>query len=89
MPEFNRNHASPEPQKLARARSFFERALKDSGRVDARRLLRYFELRILWDGSKSGTLTRADLDFLREGLEHYHGEPSESTWQNGPPWPFE
>lgn len=81
LPDFNFIYASPEPRKFDRARSFFERMFRDSGRVDSRRLLRYFELRMLWDGPQSGKLTRADRDFLRDGLERYHGEPFESAYQ--------
>lgn len=78
---FNFIYASPSPQKFARARSFFERMFSDSGRVDGHRLRRYFELRMLWEGPRSGELTRADRDFLREGLERYQGEPFESAYQ--------
>ncbi|MGH9352370.1 MAG: hypothetical protein ACRD2G_09445 [Terriglobia bacterium] len=81
LADFNFIYASPEPQKFARARSFFERTFKDSGRVDGRRLRRYFQLRMFWDGPKSGELTRADRDFLRDGLERYQGEPFESAYQ--------
>ncbi|MGH9451062.1 MAG: hypothetical protein ACRD11_11050 [Terriglobia bacterium] len=81
LPDFNFIYASPEPKKFTRARSFFERTFRDSGRVDGHRLRRYFQLRMLWDGPKSGELTRADRDFLRDGLERYHGEPFESAYQ--------
>ncbi len=81
LPDFNFIYASPDPGKFGRARSFFERLFSDSGRVDARRLLRYFELRMLWDGPQSGKLTRADRDFLRDTLDQYHGEPFESAYQ--------
>lgn len=81
LPAFNFIYASPDPKKFTRARSFFERMFSDSGRVDGHRLRGYFELRMLWDGPKSGELTRADRDFLRDGLERYHGEPFESAYQ--------
>jgi hypothetical protein len=81
LPDFNFIYASPDPGKFTRARSFFERMFGDTGRVDGRRLLHYFELRLLWDGPRSGELTRADRDFLRDGLERYHGEPFESTYR--------
>lgn len=81
LPDFNFIYASPDPKKFARARSFFERMFRDSGRVDGHRLRRYFELRMLWDGPKSWEFTRADRDFLRDGLERYRGEPFESAYQ--------
>jgi hypothetical protein len=81
LPDFNFIYASPDARKFSRARSFFDRLFRDSGRVDGRRLRRYFQLRMLWDGPKSGELTRADRDFLRDGLERYHGEPFESAYQ--------
>lgn len=81
LPEFNFIYASPDPKQFARARSFFERTFKDSGRVDGHRLRRHFELRMLWDGPKSGQLTRADRDFLRDGIKRFDGEPFESAYQ--------
>lgn len=81
LPDFNFIYASPDPKKFARARSFFERLFRDPSRVDGHRLRRYFELRMLWDGPKSWELIRADRDFLRDGLERYHGEPFESAYQ--------
>jgi hypothetical protein len=81
LPGFNFIYACPNPEKFTRARSFFERMFGDSGRVDGRRLLHYFELRLVWDGPRSGELTRADRDFLRDGLERYHGEPFESAYR--------
>lgn len=81
LPDFNFIYASPEPRKFGRAKSFFERMFRDSGRIDGRRLRRYFELRMLWEGPNSGRLTRADRDFLRDGLERYHGETFESAYQ--------
>lgn len=81
LPDFNFIYASPDPQKFQRARSFFERMFRDSDRVDGHRLRRYFELRMLWEGPKSGELTRADRDFLRDGLKRFEGEPFESAYQ--------
>jgi len=81
LPAFNFIYASPEPRKFDRARAFFERLFSDSGRVDGRRLLRYFELRMLWEGPRSGQLTRADRDFLRDAAEQYHGERFESAYR--------
>ncbi|HZS72294.1 MAG TPA: hypothetical protein VFA13_10680 [Candidatus Acidoferrum sp.] len=81
LPDFNFIYASPDPQKFKRARAFFERMFRDSGRVDGHRLRRYFELRMLWEGPKSGELTRADRDFLRDGLKRFAGEPFESAFR--------
>jgi hypothetical protein len=81
LADFNFIYASPDPQKFSRARSFFERLFSDSGRLDGRQLRRYFELRMLWDSPRSGELTRADRDLLRDGMKHYQGEPFESAYQ--------
>lgn len=81
LPDFNFIYASPDPGKFPRARSFFERMFRDAGRVDGHRLRRYFELRMMWDGPRSGELTRADRDFLRDGLVRYAGEPFESAYR--------
>ena len=81
LPGFNFVYASPNPSKFARAAAFFSRLFGDSGPIDAHHLVRYFQLRLLWETNRAGTLTRADRDFLRAGDKQYDGEPFESAFQ--------
>jgi hypothetical protein len=81
LPGFNFIYASSNPSKFARATAFFSRLFGDSGPIDAHHLVRYYQLRLLWETDGTGTLTRADRDFLRAGDKRYHGEPYESAFQ--------
>jgi hypothetical protein len=81
LPGFNFVYASPNTSKFAPAAVFFSRLFGDSGPIDAHHLVRYFQLRLLWETNRTGTLTRADRDFLRAGDKHYDGEPYESAFQ--------
>lgn len=78
---FNFVYASPNPAKFVRARAFFCRLFGDSGALDARHLVRYFQLRVLWESNRTSMLSRADRDFLRAGDKRYHGEPFESAFR--------
>jgi hypothetical protein len=81
LPAFNFVYASPNRSKFHRAGAFFSRLFGDSGSVDARHLVRYFQLRLLWETNRTGMLSRADRDFLRAGDNRYDGEPFESGYQ--------
>jgi hypothetical protein len=81
LPAFNFVYASPNRSKFHRAGTFFSRLFGDSGSVDALHLVRYFQLRLLWETHRAGMLSRADRDFLRGGDKRYDGEPFESAYQ--------
>jgi hypothetical protein len=71
LPDFNFIFASAEPYKFERARAYFIQRFGDDGRLNSRRLLRYFELRKLWDTQNTARLTRADRDFLRDTMRQF------------------
>jgi len=71
LPDFNFVFASAEPYKFERARAYFTQQFGDDGRLSSRRLLRYFELRKLWETQHSAQLTRADRDFLRNTMRQF------------------
>jgi hypothetical protein len=81
LPVFNFVYASPNPAKFGRARAFFSRLFGEPGTLDARHLVRYFQLRRLWESNRTSMLSRADRDFLRAGDKRYHGEPFESAFR--------
>jgi hypothetical protein len=81
LPSFNFVYASPNASKFVRAAAIFSRLFGDSGPIDAHHLVRYFQLRLLWETNRTGALTRADRDFLRAGDKQYDCEPYESAFQ--------
>ena len=78
---FNFIYASPDSAKFGRAQRFFSRAFDSNPPADATQLARYFEIRQLWEGHKTESLTRADRDLLRDGDKRFRGEIFESLYQ--------
>ncbi|HEV2381822.1 MAG TPA: hypothetical protein VG206_18795 [Terriglobia bacterium] len=81
LPVFNFIYAAPNPSKFQRARAFFARLFGSKDHIDARHLIRYFQLRLLWETNRTSMLNRADRDFLRAGDKRYQGEPFESSYR--------
>lgn len=81
LPAFNFVYASPNPANFSRARAFFSRVFPDAEAVDARHLVRYFQLRLLWESNRTSMLTRADRDFLRAGNKRYQSELFDSAFR--------
>jgi len=53
----------------------------DEGPVDARHLVRYFQLRLLWETNRASMLSRADRDLLRAGDKRYDRERFQSAYR--------
>jgi hypothetical protein len=81
LPAFNFVYAAPNPSKFRRASAFFAALFGDDSPADARHLVRYFQLRLLWETNRVSMLSRADRDFLRAGDKRYDREPFESTYR--------
>lgn len=81
LPAFNFIYAAPQPSKFRRARALFDRLFGAESPVDARNLIRYFQLRRLWETNQTRLFSRADRDFLRVGDKRYQGEPFEASYQ--------
>jgi hypothetical protein len=81
LPAFNFIYAAPNASKFQRARAVFDRLLGSEGPVEARHLVRYFQLRLLWEMNRTSQFTRADRDFLRDGDKRYRKEPFESSYR--------
>ena len=74
-------YAAPSPAKFRRAETRFLQMFAPSQAINTKRLVRYFEVRLLWESHKTSSLTRADRDLLRDGDKRYQGEPFESAYQ--------
>ncbi|MGA2072536.1 MAG: hypothetical protein ABSH52_03440 [Terriglobia bacterium] len=86
LPDFNFVFASAEPYNFERAKAHFSQQFGDSSWFTTRRLLRYFQLRRLWETQRSAELTRADRDFLRDAMKQFRAAAFESAyqkWANG------
>ncbi|MGD0125128.1 MAG: hypothetical protein ABSF46_07220 [Terriglobia bacterium] len=81
LPDFNFIFASAEHYKFERAREYFTQKFGDDGRFTSRRLLRYFELRRIWDSQQCARLTRADRDFLREAMRQFKAPQYEFAYE--------
>ena len=81
LPAFNFVYAAPNPSKFRRASAYFAALFGDDSPVDARHLVRYFQLRLLWETNRASMLSRADRDFLRAGDKRYDREPFQSAYR--------
>ena len=81
LPAFNLIYAVPNPSKFWRAAASFAALFGDDAPVDAWHLIRYFELRLLWETNRASKLSRADRDFLRAGDKRYDREPFQSAYR--------
>jgi len=78
--DFNFIYAAPEPHKFDRARAYFSRHFDPPKLLNPRRLLRYFELRRLWETQRTADLTHADRDFLRDTMRQFTAPMFESAY---------
>ena len=78
---FNFVYAAPTDSKFKRAARFFTSRFGYSSRIDTERLIRYFEIRQLWESHKTSSLTRADRQLLREGDRRFRGQAFQEIYQ--------
>ena len=76
---FNFVYAAPTDSKFKRAAKLFASRF-DYNRVDTEGLVRYFEVRRLWESHNTGSLTRADRQLLREGDKRFQGGTFEQMY---------
>jgi len=74
-------YAAPTDSKFKRAARFFALRFCLDNQLDTERLIRYFEVRQLWESHQTGSLTRADRQLLREGDRRFQGPTFEETYQ--------
>lgn len=82
LPAVNFIYAAPQASKFQRARAFFDRLFGTEGPLDAHHLIRYFQLRRLWETNQTSLFTRADRDFLRAGDKRYQAELFGSAYRS-------
>jgi hypothetical protein len=78
---FNFVYAAPSDSKFKRAGKFFARLFSYDPRVDTDRLIRYFEIRQLWETHQTSSLTRADRQLLRQGDRRFRGQVFHDLYQ--------
>ncbi len=71
LPSFHFIYAAPVAAKFARAGRLFHQMFVPEGQLEVKHLVRYFEVRRLWEDHKTGALTRADRHLLRQGDRRY------------------
>ena len=84
LPAFNFIYAAPNPSKFRRAAAFFAALFGDEAPVDAWHLIRYFQLRLLWETKRASKLSRADRDFLRAAKKRMTANRSSPPMASGP-----
>ena len=80
LPAFHFIYAAATAEKFPRAAKSFDSVF---GRPESSYLgdiVRYFQIRQLWESHRTSGLTRADRDLLRAGDHRYQGEPFESSY---------
>jgi hypothetical protein len=73
-------YAAPSEAKFKRAAKFFAH-LFTYDEVNPDRLIRYFKIRQLWEAHKTGSLTRADRELLRQGDKHFRSQIFEEAYK--------
>jgi hypothetical protein len=81
LPAFNFIYAAPNQAKFKRAANFFSRLFGNGDDPDTRRLVRYFEIRQLWENHETNSLTRADRQLLREGDQRFHAQGFQAAYR--------
>lgn len=64
-------YAAPDALKFKRAAKLFSRLFGQENVFESRRVLRYFEVRKLWESRKTNALMRSDRELLRDGDKRY------------------
>lgn len=78
---FNFVYAAPVDTKFKRAARIFAFRLGCGTELDPERLIRYFEIRQLWESHRTNSLTKADRQFLREGDKRFRTQPLENMYR--------
>jgi len=81
LPAFNLVYAAPNETKFKRAAKFFAHLFAQQATLDTDRLIRYFEIRQLWESHKTSALTRPDRQLLRDGDRCFRGQVFEDAYQ--------
>ena len=81
LPAFSFVYAAPNDIKFQRAARFFAQLFTLQTDRDTDRLIRYFDIRQLWEMHKTSCLTRADRQLLRDGDQCFRGQVFEDAYQ--------
>lgn len=78
---FNFVYAAPIDTKFRRAERLFVSRFGHHTQPDTERVVRYFEIRQLWDSHKTSLLTKADRQLLREGDMRFQGQAFQEIYR--------
>jgi hypothetical protein len=81
LSSFNFVYAAPNDAKFQRARRLFGRFFASEEYSSPNRLIRYFQIRQLWEDHKTGALTRPDREVLRDGDKRFHSQVFEDAYR--------
>jgi hypothetical protein len=81
LPSLNLVYAATSDAKFKRAATFFARLFTYQYGLDTDRLIRYFEVRQLWEDHKTSALTRPDRQLLRDGDKRFHALAFEAAYK--------
>jgi hypothetical protein len=81
LPAFNLIYAGANQAKFKRAGKLFARLFGGEDGLDVDRLVRYFEIRQLWESHKTSFLTRADRQVLRDGDQRFHSQLLQNAYR--------
>lgn len=81
LPSFNFVYAAANDTKFKRAGTFFARLFTCERLLDTNRLLRYFQIRQLWEDHKTSALTRPDRQLLRDGDRRFNSQLFQDTYR--------
>lgn len=81
LPAFNFVYAAANDTKFKRAGKFFAQLFTSEGNPDTNGLIRYFEIRQLWEDHKTSALTRFDRQLLRDGDKRFHNQIFEDAYR--------
>jgi hypothetical protein len=74
LPSFNFVYAAPNNTKFKRAEEFFVRLFACDQHLNTDYLVRYFQIRKLWEDHKTSVLTKPDRQLLRDGDSRFHSQ---------------
>jgi hypothetical protein len=81
LPSFNFVYAAPNNTKFKRAEEFFARLFACDQYLNTDHLVRYFQIRKLWEDHKTSDLTKPDRQLLRDGDSRFHSQIFEDAYR--------
>jgi hypothetical protein len=81
LPSFNFVYAAPNNTKFKRAEKLFARRFSCDQYLNTDHLVRYFQIRKLWEDHKTSVLTKPDRQLLRDGDSRFQSQIFEDAYR--------